>query len=130
MPQSSTATQHKRFAPPRAILFGAGAVSVMLGLWHFSTRGELAADAATRATYDLNGLSMLFAGLVTLAVAWMAVSPQLTAAYGALYGVYSAAYAWVLFFSGISWTQALVTAGLAVAALFAASNAWTDGRPR
>lgn len=125
MPQNNAAVQDKRFAQPRVILLCVGSVSVMLALWHFYTRNDLVADAATRATRDLNGLSMLFAGLVTLAVAWMAVSPQLTAAYGALYGIYSAAYAWVLFFSGISWTQAILTAILAVAALFAASNAWT-----
>jgi hypothetical protein len=109
---------------PRLILFVTGLVSVLLALWHFYNRGDIIADATTRAAHDLNGLSMLFAGLVTLAVAWMAVSAQLTAAYGALYGVYNAAYAWILLFSGISWTRATMTAVLAVAALFAASNAW------
>lgn len=109
---------------PRLILLVTGAVSVLLALSHFYRRPELVADAVTRAAHDLNGLSMLFAGLVTLAVAWMAVSPQLTAAYGALYGAYNASYAWVLFFSGISWTRAAMTAVLAVAAIFAASNAW------
>ena len=103
---------------PRLILFVTGTLSVLLAVWHFVNRGELVADAATRATHDLNGLSMLFAGLVTVAVAWMAVSPRLTAAYAALYGVYNAAYAWILFFAGISWTQAGLTALLAVAALF------------
>lgn len=111
---------------PRLVLFLTGAASVLLALWHFYNRSELVADAATRATHDLNGLSMLFAGMVTLAVSWMAVSPQLTAAYGALYGIYNAAYAWVLFFAGISWTRAGLTAVLAVAALFAASNAWAE----
>lgn len=130
MPQTETGLQHKRFAQPRVILLCVGSVSVLLALWHFYNRNEIAADAVTRATRDLNGLSMLFAGLVTLAVAWMAVSPQLTAAYGALYGIYSAAYAWVLFFSGISWTQGILTAILAVAALFAASNAWAGESPR
>ena len=90
----------------RLILLIVGGVAVLLSLWHFYNRGELAADAVTRATHDLNGLSMLFGGLVTIAVAWMAVSPRLTAAYGALYGIYNAAYAWILFFSGISWTRA------------------------
>jgi hypothetical protein len=113
---------------PRLVLLATGLVSVLLALWHFANRGDLVADAATRATHDLNGLSMFFAGAVTLAVAWMAVSPQLTAAYGALYGLYNAAYAWILFFSGISWTQAAMTTVLAIAALFAASNAWSTRR--
>lgn len=125
MSDQEAPTWSQRIAQPRTILFGVGTVSVLLALWHFYNRGGLETDAVTRATRDLNGLSMLFAGLVTLAVAWMAVSPQLTAAYGALYGIYSAAYAWVLFFSGISFTQSIVTATLAIAALFAASNAWT-----
>ena len=111
---------------PRLILFVTGILSVLLALWHFANRGELVANAATRATRDLNGLSMLFAGLVTVAVAWMAVSPHLTTAYAALYGVYNAAYAWILLFAGISWPRAGVSAILAVAALFAASNAWTS----
>ena len=110
---------------PRLILFGTGALSVAMGLWHFATRHELAVDAAARATHDLNGLSMLFAGLVTVAVAWMAVSPQLLAGYAALYGVYYICYAWILLFAGISWRQAVVAAVIAVAALFAASNAWS-----
>ncbi|MGD8328424.1 MAG: hypothetical protein PVJ49_03245 [Acidobacteriota bacterium] len=114
---------------PRLILLTTGLISVLLALWHFYNRGDLVADAATRAAHDLNGLSMMFTGLVTLAVAWMAVSPQLTAAYGALYGIYNAAYAWILFFSGISWTQAGMLALLAVAALFAATNAWAERRP-
>ena len=113
---------------PRLILFVTGVLSMLLALWHFANRGELVANAATRATHDLNGLSMLFAGLVTVAVAWMAVSPHLTAAYAALYGVYNAAYAWILFFAGISWQRAGVTAILAVAAMFAATNAWTSRR--
>lgn len=115
---------------PRLILFVTGVLSMLLALWHFANRDELVTDAATRATHDLNGLSMFFAGLVTVAVAWMAVSPHLTAAYAALYGVYNAAYAWILFFAGISWPRAGVTAILAVAALFAASNAWTGHRQR
>ncbi len=113
---------------PRLILFVTGVLSVLLALWHFASRGELVANATTRATNDLNGLSMLFAGLVTVAVAWMAVSPHLTTAYAALYGVYNAAFAWILFFAGISWPRAGLTAILAVAGLFAASNAWTSQR--
>jgi hypothetical protein len=113
---------------PRLILFVTGTLSVLLAVWHFANRGELVADAATRATHDLNGLSMLFAGLVTVAVAWMAVSPRLTAAYAALYGVYNAAYAWILFFAGISWTKAGLTAILAIAALFAATSTLAGGR--
>jgi len=113
---------------PRLILFAAGAVSVLLSLWYFINRGELVANAATRATHDLNGLSMLFAGVVTVAVAWMAVSEQLVAGYATLLGVYFAAYAWILLFAGISWSQAAVSAAIAIAALFAASNAWTGNR--
>ena len=114
---------------PRLILFAAGAVCVLMALLHFANRGESAADAATRATYDLNGLSMLFAGVVTVAVAWMAVSENLVAGYAALAGVYFAAYAWILLFAAISWSRAAVCALIAVALLFAASNAWS-GRKR
>ena len=81
-----------------------------------------------RATRELGGRSLLFAGLVAVAGARMAGAPHLTAAYAALDGVYNAASAWILFFAGISWPRAGVTAILAVAALFAASNAWTDRR--
>ena len=109
---------------PRLILFATGSASIALALWHFATRRDLVADAVTRATHDLNGLSMLFAGVVTVAVAWMAVSPQLVAGYAALYGVYFAGYAWILLFAGISWVQAIIAGGLAIASLFAASNAW------
>jgi hypothetical protein len=115
---------------PRLVLFVTGALSVLLAVAHFYYRGDIVADATTRATYDLNSLSMLFAGLVTLAVAWMAVSTRLTAAYATLYGLYNAAYAWILLFAGISWSQAAITAVLAVAALFAATNAWTGGRKK
>ncbi len=110
---------------PRLILFATGTVSSLLSVWHFATRGELVADAATRATHDLNGLSMLFAGVVTVAVAWMAVSPTMVAGYAALYGVYFAGYAWILLFARISWIQGIICGALAVASLFAASNAWT-----
>ena len=67
-----------------------------------------------------------------VAVAWMAVSPQLVAGYATLYGIYYAAYAWILFFARISWPQAVVAAALAVASLFAASNTWLGraDRPR
>lgn len=113
----------------RFILFATGSVSIALAVWHFATRGELVADAVTRATQDLNGLSMLFAGVVTVAVAWMAVSRHLVAGYAALFGVYFAGYAWILFFARISRMQAAVAGGLAVASLFAASNAWAARHP-
>jgi hypothetical protein len=109
---------------PRLILFATGAVSILLGVLHFTHRADLVANAVTRAAHDLNGLSMLFAGVVTVAVAWMAVSEKLVAGYAALSGVYFAAYAWILFFAGISWSRAAICVGIAVAALFAASNAW------
>lgn len=114
---------------PRLILFTTGLVSIALAVWHFATRGELVADAVTRAIHDLNGLSMLFAGVVTVAVAWMAVSRQLVAGYAALYGVYFATNALILFFARISWMRAAIAAGLAVASLFAASNAWAGRHP-
>ena len=123
---------------PRLILFCTGAVSVVMGLWHFATRGELVtaattlatqdelvAQATTRATHDLNGVSMLFAGLVTVAVAWMAVSARLVAGYAGLYGVYYLSYAWILLFARISWQQAVVAAAIATASLFAAGKAWS-----
>lgn len=125
---ADTMTTSTAISQPRLILFAAGAVSVLLSLWHFMNRSELVADAVTRATHDLNGLSMLFAGVVTVAVAWMAVSNQLLAGYAALNGIYFAAYAWILLFAGISWSQAAVSAVIAVASLFAASNAWTEHR--
>ncbi|MCH7823676.1 MAG: hypothetical protein IH849_02650 [Acidobacteria bacterium] len=114
---------------PRLVLFATGSVSIALAVWHFATRGDLVADAVTGALHDLNGLSMLFAGVVTVAVAWMAVSRQLVAGYAALYGVYFATNALILFFARISWIQASIAAGLAVASLFAASNAWAARHP-
>ena len=114
---------------PRLILFTTGLVSIALAVWHFATRRELDIDAVTGATHDLNGLSMLFAGVVTVAVAWMAVSRHLVAGYAVLFGVYFAGYAWILFFARISWMQAAVAGGLAVASLFAASNAWAARHP-
>ena len=114
---------------PRLVLFATGSVSIALAVWHFATRGELVADAVTRAIHDLNGLSMLFAGVVTVAVAWMAVSRQLVAGYAALYGVYFATNALILFFARISWMRAAIAGGLAVASLFAASNAWAGRHP-
>ena len=114
---------------PRLILFAAGAVSILLAVLHFANRSDPVADAASRATHDLNSLSMLFAGVVTVAVAWMAVSEKLVAGYATLNGVYFAAYAWILFFAGISWSRAAMSAAIAVASLFAATNAWT-GRKR
>ena len=114
---------------PRLVLFATGSVSIALAVWHFATRGELVADAVTRAIHDLNGLSMLFAGVVTVAVAWMAVSRQLVAGYAALYGVYFATNALILFFARISWMQAAIAGGLAIASLFAASNAWAARHP-
>ena len=114
---------------PRRVLFATGSVSIALAVWHFATRGELVGDAVTRAIHDLNGLSMLFAGVVTVAVAWMAVSRQLVAGYAALYGVYFATNALILFFARISWMRAAIAGGLAVASLFAASNAWAARHP-
>lgn len=118
--------KHADLAKSKLVLLATGAVSVFVGLWHFASRAELVADPAMRAARDLNGLSMLFAGLVTVCVAWMAVSPQLVTGYATLYGIYAAAYAWVLLFARISFRQAGVMAMLAIAALFAAINAWTE----
>jgi len=125
---------------PRLILFCTGAVSVLMGVWHFATRSplvveagalatqdELVAQATIRATHDLNGVSMLFAGLVTVAVAWMAVSSRLIAGYAGLYGVYYLCYAWILLFARISWQQAVVATVIATAALFASGKAWSGG---
>jgi hypothetical protein len=113
-------------AKSKLVLLATGAVSIFVGLWHFASRAELVANPAMHAARDLNGLSLLFAGLVTICVAWMAVSPQLVTGYAALYGVYAAAYAWVLLFARISFLQAGLMAMLAAAALFAAVNAWTE----
>ena len=114
---------------PRLVLVATGSVSIALAVWHFAARGELPADAVTRAIHDLNGLSMLYAGVVTVTVAWMAVSRQLVAAYAAFYSVYSATNALILFFARISWMQAAIAGGLAVASLFAAANAWAARHP-
>jgi len=113
-------------AKSKLVLLATGAVSVFVGLWHFASRAELVANPAMHAARDLNGLSLLFVGLVTICIAWMAVSPQLVTGYAALYGVYAAAYAWVLLFARISFLQAVLMAMLAAAALFAAVNAWTE----
>ena len=50
---------------PRLVLFATGSVSIALAVSHFATRGELVGDAVTRAINDLNGLSMLFAGVIS-----------------------------------------------------------------
>ena len=115
-----------KVSQPRLILFAAGAVSVLLALLHFANRGESAVDAATRATRDLNSLSMLFAGVVTVAVAWMAVSARLLAGYAVLNGAYFAAYGWILFFAALSWSRAIICVAIAVASLYAASTAWAE----
>lgn len=109
---------------PRLVLFGTGAASVALALWHFATRGELVGDATMAATYDLNGLSMLYAGLVTIAVAWMAGAPRLVAAYAILYAIYYAGHAWILGLGGISWNRAGIALLLAAASAGAAYLSW------
>lgn len=111
----------------RMLLLSAGALSVMLAMLHFATRTRLPADPTVRAAWDLVGLSMMFAGLVTITVAWMALSAALLAGYGALYGVFYAGHAWVLLFAGPdNWFRAVAALALAVAALAAAWFAWID----
>ncbi|MFQ5744650.1 MAG: hypothetical protein ACE5HV_13825 [Acidobacteriota bacterium] len=113
-------------ARPRLLLFGAGAASVALALIHFSARANLEVEPALRASNDLVGLSMLFAGLVTVSVAWMALSPQLLAGYAALYGIYYGGYAWVLLFAAAEWQLTAAALLMAVASLLAAYLTWTS----
>lgn len=109
------------------LLFATGGLSVMLALLHFSTRTRLPGDPGLRVGWDLVGLSMLFAGLVTITVAWMALSAQLMSGYATLYGVYYLGHTWVLLFAGPSnWLRALAALAMATGSLIAAWLAWTD----
>jgi len=111
----------------RLLIFASGALSVALALVHFSTRASIQGTRADLANYDLVGLSMLYAGLVTMTVAWMALSRQLLSGYAALYGVYYAGQTWVLFWAGASnWLRAGGTLIMAAAALVGAYMAWID----
>jgi hypothetical protein len=111
----------------RLLIFASGALSVVLALVHFSTRSGIAGGPGLLADYDLVGLSMLYAGLVTMTVAWLALSRQLLSGYAALYGVYCAGQAWVLLLSGIpNWLRAGGPIIMAAAALVGAYMAWAD----
>ena len=100
---------------------------MVLALVHFSTRSGIGVSPAMLADYDLVGLSMLYAGLVTMTVAWLALSRQLLSGYATLYGVYYAGQAWVLLLSGIpNWLRAGGAIILAAAALVGAYMAWMD----
>jgi len=111
----------------RMLLFATGALSVLLAMMHFTMRTNLPIDPALRAGWDLVGLSMLFAGLVTVTVAWMALSSQLLSGYATLYGVYYLGHTWVLLFSGPSnWLRALAAFAMATGSFIAAWQAWTD----
>lgn len=111
----------------RLLIFASGALSVVLAVVHFSTRFGVVADADSLANYDLVGLSMLYAGLVTMTVAWMALSRPLLAGYAVLYGVYYAGQTWVLLWSGVpNWLRAGGASVMAAAALVGAYMAWID----
>lgn len=109
---------------PRLLLFATGAVSVAFGFLHFATRATTAGPAEVRVSYDLVGLSMIFAGLVTISVAWMALSPQIFAGFATLFGIYQAGHGWILLLAGISWARAVTSIILAIASLLAAWLAW------
>jgi hypothetical protein len=116
-----------RMTKARLLIFASGALSVALALVHFSTRSGLGESSRLLADYDLVGLSMLYAGLVTMTVAWMALSRQLLSGYAVLYGVYCAGQAWVLLFSGMpNWLRAGGAIIMAAAALVGAYMAWID----
>jgi hypothetical protein len=111
----------------RLLIFASGALSVALALAHFSARASAIVSRDALADYDLVGLSMLYAGLVTMTVAWMALSRQLLAGYAVLYGVYYAGQTWVLLWSGApNWLRAGGALVMAAAALVGAYMAWTD----
>ena len=111
----------------RLLIFASGALSVVLALVHFSARSGVKADGVLLANYDLVGLSMLYAGLVTMTVAWMALSRPLLSGYAVLYGVYCAGQTWVLLWSGgPNWLRAVGALIMAAAALVGAYMAWTD----
>lgn len=111
----------------RLLIFVSGALSVVLALVHFSTRSGVGVGRDLLANYDLVGLSMLYAGLVTMTVAWMALSRQLLSGYAVLYGVYYAGQAWVLLWSGVpNWLRAGGALVMAAAALVGAYMAWID----
>jgi hypothetical protein len=111
----------------RLLIFASGALSVVLALVHFSGRSGVGVSPGQLADYDLVGLSMLYAGLVTMTVAWMALSRQLISGYAVLYGVYYAGQAWVLLFSGMpNWLRAGGAIIMAAAALVGAYMAWID----
>ena len=100
---------------------------MVLALVHFSTRSEAGSGGVLLANYDLVGLSMLYAGLVTMTVAWMALSRPLLSGYAVLYGVYYAGQTWVLLWSGgPNWLRAGGALIMAVAALVGAYMAWID----
>lgn len=111
----------------RLLLFCSGALSVALALAHFATRSALQGNDALRASHDLVGLSMLYAGLVTVSVAWLVLGRQLVAGYATLYGVYLAGHTWILLWAGFDyWLRAGAALLMAVAAFAAAIMAWTD----
>ncbi len=116
-----------RMTKARLLIFAAGALSVVLALVHFSTRPGVGVSSELLANYDLVGLSMLYAGLVTMTVAWMALSRQLLSGYAVLYGVYYAGQTWVLLWSGgPNWLRAGGALIMAAAALVGAYMAWVD----
>ena len=109
------------------LIFSSGALSVVLALVHFSTRASVEGGQSLLANYDLVGLSMLYAGLVTMTVAWLALSRQLLAGYALLYGVYCGGQTWVLLWSGVpNWLRAGGALLMAAAALVGAYMAWID----
>ena len=101
-------------------------MSVVLAMMQFSSRATRVGSRELLASHDLVGLSVLYAGLVTISVAWMALSPTLIAGYATLFGIYFAGHAWVLAFAGGAWLQAIVRLLMAAAALLAAYLVWSD----
>ena len=91
---------------------------------HFVGRGSLEGEPAVRASQDLVGLSMLFAGLVTITVAWVTLSAQLLSGYAVLYGAYYGGHAWVQLFAGIGWPRGIASLVLALASFLAAYLIW------
>lgn len=112
----------------RTLLFAAGGLSVVFALLHFNTRMSLEAQGALQAAHDLVGLSMIFAGLVTISVAWLALSPQILTGYSILVGIYYAGYGWILLFAGLNVLRAGGALLLALTAFVAAYLAWAGRR--
>lgn len=114
----------------RILLLVAGGVSVVLGLWHFGTRRGVE-EVVRRANADLVALSMLFAGLVTVTLALMAISRMLLGGYAGLFAAYYLGHAIVLLYvnSLLRGVASIVLAALALVAAYWILTSKGEGVP-